>query len=119
MSASAFRFARVLIPHGHQGDDAARGRVDAHHLQSQDCAIPSDASWWNLCYRLTPKVHGHRLTTELCVAAIDGRAGSPTAVRFIYSDRPLNYARRKAETMGCARSLNAQRSRHVIADSAT
>jgi hypothetical protein len=36
MSASAFRFARVLIPHGHRGDDAARGRADGHHLQSQD-----------------------------------------------------------------------------------
>jgi hypothetical protein len=36
MSASAFRFARVLIPRGHQGDDAARGRADDHHLQSQD-----------------------------------------------------------------------------------
>ncbi len=50
------------------------------------CAVPSGATWWNLYYRLTPKVHGHGLATELCAIAIDAAQrvdADPPVVAFL------------------------------------
>jgi RimJ/RimL family protein N-acetyltransferase len=65
------------------------------------CAVPRDACWWNLYYRLTPPAWGHGLAGELAAEAMAAAREVDPALPIIASLLEHNLeSKRRAERSG-------------------